>query len=152
MAQTPNRAALVVPTLLGCRYATPSSEASRQQWKLSSHQPHNYAKHTACRIHKPKKKRINFKSKTRPNKGENDGKEGRKENKFEELISETKTGCVTLLGLVGRHRYMPAGRQEALIVSPGGVQVWPGTVCGVITPCSLVQHGYNIREGEERVK
>lgn len=35
---------------------------------------------------------------------------------------------------------MPVGRQEALIVPPCGLQVWPGAVCGVITPRSLVQH------------
>ena len=44
---------------------------------------------------------------------------------------------------------MPVGGQEALIVSPRGVQVGPGAVGGVITPRSLVQHEDGQDEEEE---
>ena len=54
-----------------------------------------------------------------------------------------------MVGAEVRHGYMPVGRQEALIVPPRGVQVGPGAVGGVITPCSLVQHGDGKDEEEE---
>lgn len=79
--------ARVVPTLLGCRCATPSSEFSRSQWKPSSHQPHNYATHTACRIHKTKEEEQSENKNPLPNRGTVRIKKKMKEN---EEVGEQK--------------------------------------------------------------
>lgn len=88
-----------------------------------------------------------MKRKRRKRKGR---REHRKENKFKKLISEKNKQVSHVCGWAEvRHGYMPVGGQEALIVPPCGVQVWPGAVCGVITPCSLVQrdNGQDEEEG-----